>query len=406
MKHRWPQRWMPMLWNALRNAIPPAAGLISSVVIIRTASLEAWGNYARYLIVIHFGVTFANWGSRLYLLRAFSDQPQRWQELWLTNIKTRLPLLILPIALMCAVVQANDALPPLLLWFVCLFGIHAFEPVIIFHHRYILGILNDLAGTAVFLGLSLWSSEMQYIHLIWAACMAALCRLIILLIAWRNTFRLWFRVIAQWNQLKHAWALAMQNISGLLVSKMDTYSVAVLLPPSELGVYHIVMNVLSFLQALPEFAISTQLKNLYRLQASHIRRMGLQSLFAGSLLTALGVVCLIGILWFIEDTRVPITALAIGFLFVLPMHVYLPYVHALLKQHKSIIVLRLSLIGALVNLTGNILFIPSLGLTGAIASATLTQWLLLGAYVLQTGAPEQSGYTVGRNTPLSEHEAI
>ncbi|MCK6543729.1 hypothetical protein L6Q79_13720 [bacterium] len=403
MKHRWPQRWMPMLWNALRNAIPPAAGLISSVVIIRTASLEVWGNYARYLIVIHFGVTFANWGSRLYLLRAFSDQPQRWQELWLTNIKTRLPLLILPIALMCTVVQANDALPPLLLWFVCLFGIHAFEPAIIFHHRYILGILNDLAGTAVFLGLSLWSSEMQHIHLIWATCMAALCRLIILLIAWRNTFRLWFRVIAQWNQLKHAWALAMQNISGLLVSKMDTYSVAVLLPPSELGVYHIVMNVLSFLQALPEFAISTQLKNLYRLQASHIRRMGLQSLFAGSLLTALGVVCLIGILWFIEDTRVPITALAVGFLFVLPMYVYLPYVHALLKQHKSIIVLRLSLIGALVNLTGNILFIPSLGLTGAIASAALTQWLLLGAYVLQSGAPEQS---VDRNTPLSEHEAI
>lgn len=405
MKKTWQQRWMPMLWNTLRNAIPRAAGLFTSVIIIRFASFEVWGDYARHLIVIHFGITFSNWGSRLFLMRTFSDQPQRWQELWLTNIKARIPLLIIPIVALGMLAPAYDVFASLLIWIVCLFGVNAFEPVIVFHHRYTLGILNDLVGTIVFIGISLWPSEIQYKHLIWSAGIAASCRLLILLIAWRGTISLWFSIKTRWDDLKQSWVLAMQNISGLLVSKMDTYSVAALLPSAELGAYHVIMNAFGFMQALPEFAISTQLKNLYRLQIGRIQRMGLQSFFIGCFLTFVGIICLKVILWFTNDTHVSIMALIAGFLFVLPMYVYLPYVHALLKEHKSMTVLRLSLMGAMINLIGNILFIPSFEITGAVLSAALTQWILLGAYILEAKIKNRSDYSVS-SVSISEGNVV
>ncbi|HRF98208.1 MAG TPA: polysaccharide biosynthesis C-terminal domain-containing protein, partial [Aggregatilineales bacterium] len=62
---------------------------------------------------------------------------------------------------------------------------------------------------------------------------------------------------------------------------------------------------------------------------------------------------------------------------------YLPIIHQLYGKNEQNFVLWVNIVGAVINGVLNLIFIPSMGITGALFASAICQWGMLGAYILR-----------------------
>ena len=121
--------------NSLNGLLQPLLNIAISLLVVRITSDTLWGEFVAVLIGVQLGGQIAAWGSREYLLRAFSRQPDQIRALWQDALGARLPLLLLVVVGWILYYPAH--ILPVLLWGIAAFWYASFDPVLIYRRWFL-----------------------------------------------------------------------------------------------------------------------------------------------------------------------------------------------------------------------------------------------------------------------------
>jgi O-antigen/teichoic acid export membrane protein len=316
--------------------------------------------------------------------------PSRIGQAWQASLLTRLTL-FLPVGVGLFFLGASPAQRLLLvLWCLGLVLFQSFDVLIVYRRDFLLAALVEtltLSGLALcLLGLG------QTITVDWLILLYGLIHLLK-----AGIYGLRYRE-ALWNASPDSPALRDQfdlqffaaafpffllGFSGMLQSRIDLYAVNIFLTERDVGQYQIFINLMIYLQSVSAFILIPFVKTLYRLGQGTIQKIAIR-LFAFGLVIL--IPALIGVqllLIHVYDFQLSPYFMLWGGLFVLPIYFYLPIIYALYKADRQMGVLKINIVGTVLNFALNILLLPRIGMIGAVVASAIAQWVMLAAYLGQ-----------------------
>jgi O-antigen/teichoic acid export membrane protein len=363
--------------NSLNSLLQPLLNIAISLLVVRIASDALWGGFVAVLIGVQIGGQVAAWGSREYLLRAFSRQPDQIRTVWQDALSARLPLLALVSVGWLIAYPAH--IIPVLLWGIAAFWWMSFDAVMIYRRWFLFALGVEIISTCLIVS-GIVFSGVTVNSLIWLFAIGQSVKAIIYSWRFRDVLKGW-----EWHTdrtfLRQAWPFFLLGFSGMLGSRIDLYAVSWLRGDVETGQYQVFMNLMLYLQALAQFILLPYLKSVYRLEDSSIYKLARRLFIFGTLIlppVLIGADLLFKQLYDIQYTT---EFIILGGLFVLPLYGYLPLIHRLYKRDEQIRVLWANVISAAGNFTLNLILLPRMGITGALLASAVMQWFLLAYYL-------------------------
>jgi O-antigen/teichoic acid export membrane protein len=370
-----------VLQSAAHQLMQPFLNIVISALVIRQTSEAVWGEFIAVLIIVQLAAHIAAWGSRDYLLRAFSEAPKQIRAQWQSSLLTRGLLVVIGAALLALYARSLSQAGWLAAWLLLLVITSAFDVMIVYRKAFGTAISADVLVTVVrvavilAVGAALTASDLIVLFTVTLLLKAAIY-------LWRFRDML---APARWHldaaHYRAAFPFFLLGFSGILASRIDLYTVSIFEPDAEVGRYQVFINLMLYLQAISQFILLPYLKTLYRMADASLFKVGRR-------LFALGVVALPPALlaaWLLLRAVYPfefsVYWAVLGGLFVLPIYGYLPLIHRLYSRHEQNAVLWANVGGAGLNLAGNLLLLPLLGTMGALLSSTLMQWGFFAYYV-------------------------
>lgn len=367
--------------NSARNLLLPILNIFISLLVIRFASNELWGEFVYTLILVNFAAHILQWGNKDYLLREFSFNPAAMAILWQTGLLSRIPLLILFIPVVAFLNLPPDIKLLLILWVLFTYVFQSFEVVVIFKHRFKTALLLDIIVLSILIiCIVLFRAVLSRNLLILLFTLQFFVKAMTLGYIFRK--ELFEKLLGRFKLtfLTMALPFFMVGFSGMLTSRMDLYCVAYFLSHSEVGQYQVFINLLLYLQGIASFIITPFIKYIYRLPAETIKK-------TSHLLSAIGILInipAIAAVYFVISYYYRFVfspeMFLIAYLFIIPIYFYIIKVQILFRNHLQKVVVFLCLFYALVNLILNVFLIPLWGIKGALLTSTIVQWLLLLSY--------------------------
>ncbi|GAB4515908.1 MAG: hypothetical protein OHK0046_20140 [Anaerolineae bacterium] len=364
--------------NALNSLLQPIISVALSFLIIRLASEALWGGFVAVLVVVQFTAHIAGWGNREHLLREFSRQPYQLTALWQRSLTTRLALFLLLVPLL---LLASAPLIGMIVWGVALVVAQSYDVMLVYRKAFWVGIVIEMVGTAVLAAfilsrpapLTVNDLLLGFTTVQWgkAAALTLIFR------------RLWQGFIPRLDVdlLRQGAPFFLLGFSGLLATRIDLYTVSLLLSEQDVGRYQVFINLLIYVQATANFILLPFAKSLYRLDAVTTRRIARRLFMLGLLLIPPALLLMDGLLIGLYDLRYDAAFFLLGGLFALPIYAYLPLIYQLYKLERTGVVLRVNLFGAGMNLVLNLLLLPLMGLSGALLASAVMQWGMLALYL-------------------------
>lgn len=377
--------------NSFNSLLVPVFGIVVSLLVVRLASVELWGAFVDVMIWVQLAAMVVGWGSKEYLLRAFSRQPAQIPALWQANLVTRLALL-LPVGLSLALLGWPAALwLQALAWLAALFVAGSHDAVVVYRRAFVLAAGIELAATALTVGGVLAMRAGLTVETLTAIFgLAAALRAVALSIAFRGDVWTGFFALCRgagrrlWQpaNLRQAFPFFALGLSGMLQSRIDLYSVNFFLTPQDVGAYQVFSSFLLYVQSLAAFILTPFLKGVFRLGYDAIARVSARLFLFGLLIIGPALLLIWGILTFLYHLPLPALFYILGALYVLPIYYYLPTIYALYKAERQGAVLAVNLCGLAANLALNSVLLPRVGLVGAILSATVVRWGVFSFYLV------------------------
>ncbi len=377
------RRIIPVLGNSVYTLITPVLSVLISLLIVRLESVTLWGRFVSVLIVMNLVNHLLYWGNKEYLLREISNHPQSIPEIWRENLTSRMILLG-----MASFILLLIPLPLIHKWIIFLWMAGAmiyqsFESLIIYKRKFIPAFATEVSVTLTLAGGIIFFRDMLTLNLISGLFMGSiLLKGTILIIIFRRDvferFSLRFRI----RVFTAALPFFALGLTGMLQSKMDLYCVTWFLPEKDAGEYQIFINLLIYIQVAANVIIQPFIKNIYRMGRTVLKKLSLQLIIAGTGITLAGVAVIFAVTRWIYQIEIPGAALWWGGVYALPVYYYITKIYLLFKTGRQNQVVYVNTGGIICNLTLNLLLIPIYGMTGAIAAAAMTQWLMLISYLL------------------------
>lgn len=377
--------------NSFNSLLVPVFGIIVSLLVVRLASVELWGAFVDVMIWVQLAAMVAGWGSKEFLLRAFSRQPAQIAGLWQANLVTRLALLLC-VGLALAWLGWPAMLWLLaLVWLAALFISGSHDAVVVYRRAFVLAAGIELAATALAVaGVLALGATLTVGGLAAIFALAGVLRAVALSVFFRRD--VWPGFVARcrrsakqlWrpNDLRQALPFFALGVTGMLQSRIDLFSVNYFLTPQDVGAYQVFSSFLLYIQALAAFVLTPFLKGVFRLGYGAIARVSARLFLLGLLLIGPALLLIYGILTYLYHLPLPAVFYFLGAFYVLPIYYYLPTIYALYKAERQSLVLAANLCGLAANLALNVILLPRLGLVGAILAATLVHWGVFGFYLI------------------------
>lgn len=382
------RRLLLVVTHSLNSLLLPLFSVIVSLSVVRLASMALWGAFVEVMIVAQLGAHILAWGNKEYLLRAFSTEPASLTEVWRSNLFTRLTLF--PIYVLIVLLLGWSSLQSLLVvvWTLGLVVCQSFEVLIVYRRAFLASIWIELGTIAVMLAaISALGVRLTLDGLILLFAGVTLGKAAALALTFRRESLAFTELSVPWQRrldfsyFGAALPFFLLGFSGMLQSRIDLYSVSLILPEREVGEYQVFINLMLYLQAVANFVLTPFVKGLYRLDRGASGRVSARLLGAGMILVP---PALFGIDWVLSRVyAIDLSPLflATGGLYVLPVYFYLPTIYSLYKMDRQHIVLWVNVSGVAINLMLNLILVPRMGTTGALLATTTVQWFMLACYV-------------------------
>jgi O-antigen/teichoic acid export membrane protein len=378
------RRALLIIANSLNTLVLPLLTPIVSLLVVRFASVDLWGEFVHVLIIVQLASHVIAWGNKEYLLREFSFNPAQISRAWQTSLITRSALFVV----VCAVVSLSGLpirrLPLVMLWILGLTLYQAYDVLILYKRAFAFSVLVELGSLAVLASMIVWLRSSVDLDLLIALFG-------VMHVAKAAVFLLRFRAHAierylgrfELNYFVLAFPFFLLGFSGMLQSRIDLFCVNYFLSRSEVGQYQVFANFLIYVQTASYFVLNPFVKSIYRLGYNTILKMSLRLFMFGILMLFPALVAVHLILSHLYRFTLSWYVLVVGGLFVVPIYFYLPIIYTLYKANLQSIVLKINLLGIAVNLLLSLLLLPRLGMIGAVIAIALAQWSMFIAYLVQ-----------------------
>jgi len=364
-----------------------AFGPLVSLLVIRLASAELWGQFVNVMLIVQLGVHIVAWGNKEYLLRAFSLKPSQLSREWQISLFTR-SILLVGLCLLIGILFPPAQVPAIILWALGLVLTQTHEVLILYRKDFIFAALVEAVGLVVLVTCVLWLGQnLSLNHLLLLFAATTLVKGLSFLIRFRKDTlpRTGSGVNLGGSFEIHyfTWAFTffLLGFSGMLNSRIDLYTVNYFLPKSEVGHYQVFSNFMIYVQSISAFILMPFAKNVYRLQYNTISKISVRLFLFGLAILLPSLVAIHLILTYLYQFSLPTIFFIAGGLSILPIYFYLPIIYALYKRDLQTTVLKINIFGIGGSLILNIILLPRLGMVGAVITIAVMKWLALGIYL-------------------------
>lgn len=392
MRRKIRRRLFIVAQNTLNSLLVPIFGIVVSLLVVRLASDELWGGFVAVMVVVQLASHIAGWGNKDYLLREFSRHPNDMASHWQTSLFTRLAFYAVICLSFMVIGSTLQRIGLMMLWGLALVIAQSYEVMVVYRKDFSFAIITEVIAVSVLVfAVFALNTQLTVNQLIAFFIVSSLLRAGLFTLRYRQLWQQ-VHVIIDAAHLKLAFPFFLLGFSGLLASRIDLYTVSVLLSEQEVGRYQVFINILLYLQALANFILLPYVKTVYRLPDDAILKISLRLFGFGVIVVSPALVIIYWLLKSVYGFAFSIAFMVLGGLFVLPLYAYLPYIYKLHKYDAQAVVLRVSLIGAGLNLLLNIALLPRIGLIGAVLSSALMQWAMLLLYIIEANV-------IGKTSP-------
>lgn len=370
-------RLLRLGWNAARYALGPLAGVAIPWVVIHHASRTVWGEVVGVMVMVQLAAHVMNWGSRDLLLRAFAKRPMEVPAIWSASLASRM-LLALPVALVLLFTFSLlfQDLTMALTWTLLLFITGSFDALVIQRGRFYASFLIDAIALVVqVLGIFL-SAEPSMGSIIQWVLVGQTCRLLLLMLVFRSDISSAWRIDLR-THIVSAVPFFLIGLSGLLGSRMDLYTMSVLVDKETLGTYQVVAALFVQLQALAGLISTPYTRELYRMRHASVQRAADRLALLGLLLSPLFVLVAHFTFKYLFHFDLSWPVHLAGVLVAWPAFAYVPLITSLYRSGDERTVMWANFGAALTGLLAAIALVPALGITGGLLGAAAGQWLVL-----------------------------
>lgn len=383
---KWGRRLQLIGLNSANSLLLPVFNTAVSILVVRLASAELWGEFVSVMLVVQLGTHVIAWGNREFLLRAFSREPSRIAAAWQSSLLTRgllyLPLIVIVVSTGWSITRSVTVL----IWSAAFVVYQSHEAVIVYRRAFGFSFGIEAIGFGALFGAIILARQTLSID--------QLCVFFAVMVVFKAVALMWhFRMVTLSKSMTigrvnvryfgQALPFLLVGLAGLIHSRIDLYSVSLLLPAADVGRYEIFSGLLLYFQALSSFILLPFVKSLYRLNYTAIMNIARRLLGVGLLLVGPFLIAVAVLLHVVYRFDLAPLFYLFGGLYALPMYIYAPIIYALYKDNQPSTVLAINVAGILLKLALNLILLPRLGLLGAVMSVGVIQWLILVAYWLR-----------------------
>lgn len=369
------QRLRTVASHALVQLLPSLLNLALSWVLIRGYDAAWWGTIVELQLVQYAAVTIAAWGSKEYLLRAFSSTPAHVKGLWKNALLSRLPVWLCLLPLLLLLPYPLLVLFHLVVWITCRFFQQAFDPLLIYEKRFTPAMVIETLNLLALNGFLLWSAPaLSFNGILWAISASAVCR-VLLMAAWYGRHIPGAHTEQQtgFTLLKQSLPFMLLSLAGLLQAKSDLACVIFYLDKEQVAAYQVLMSFMLLFQVLPSLVFTPYLKNIYRVNDRIIHALQSKSMLAGSIVCAAGIPAVYMILELIYQLHFEWMTYVFSAAYMLSTFFYFLYIYVLYRHEQQVLVMWVSMGSVLVNIIACLFLIPVLGIPGAMLANCISQ---------------------------------
>ncbi len=365
--------------NALRYLIIPAGSILFAFLVKRNADIQTWGSVVNFMIIVSLVHMITHWSMKEFSLRAFSKQPSQVTQINTENFFTRLPILLIGFLLL-AFYFPIAYLPWLIIWLTGLFLSSSTEALCLYYKKQLFVTLVEFILIIAVCVMIIQNKKINTEFLVQLFSVQQLIKGIFYFAYFQKDFRIKY-LSFEFSLLAKSFPLFIIGISGMLFSKIDLYIINWRMDDLVTGKYQILISLLLYLQALGGLLIMPLQKVIYRSGSRLISKLATQMVALGGMICLLALpVLYVGLPDFFDIYVSPDQILLSG-LYVLPIYYCLPIIYFLYAVHQEKKVLMINIAGFILNAGLTWLLVVPYGISGALFSAGICQFLMLIAYI-------------------------
>ena len=374
-------RFLPVLLNGFRSILSPVFGILFSYTIVTFFSKELWGDFVNYLLFFLIVSLISNWGSKTFLMRAFSQNPKNIVTDWQALFMARLPVCMLCVISVFFFFEFHLALF-MIIWVVSAFVYHSFFSIIFYNRDYEKMIAIEMLSFLVLLFLVYLQREnLSSLVLVQSYAIHVFVKALLAIIF----YPLFFNFNSFQFNSKLLWIsfpFFLLGISGFLQSKIDIYAYSFYYDGKPLGEYQIISGFFIFSQSMVMLLIFPYVKNIYRMSTKSIDLIRKNSAIYGFVLNSIVVVSIYFAL-LLFDIKLSTIQVILGFMIGYPCYIYTLDILLLFKTHKEYFVIKTSIICLSINFLMSVLLLHlDYNITGTLAGNATAQIVALYCYLI------------------------
>ena len=373
MAHRDLERFLHFGWNAARYALGPLAAMLIPWVVMQRGSKSLWGDTVAIMITVQLASHILRWGSREMLPRLFAEQPARTGAIWMTNLVSRI-WLVVPVAI--ALFFVHTATPLAVAWLLLLFLNNNFETLVVWRKRFGISFAIDAAGLLVTLAGIRYTTDLTLESTVLCVVIGQAMRTVLLSIAFARDLAAKPAVDVR-SHLARAVPFLLIALSGLLGSRADLYVMGLIADRATLAEYQVVAGYFVQFQALAGIIAVPFTRELYRMGPAGVQK-------ATGRLASLGLLILlpIGVIGHMLFTHFygfdqSLWTIVAGCLVGWPVYAYTPMVQTVYKRGRELTMVTAGFATAAISSGLTWLLVPRFGITGGLSAAAISQFIML-----------------------------
>lgn len=340
------KNWFKTALQFLNASVVPVSTLIFAWIIIRNYGAVLWGEFIVTFLWMNVAAYILSFGSKEFLLRIFSREPDYILENWKQSLSGRTPLLMLFIILLFVFPVGAIRAGWITLWLVSRFIYQSYEPLNIYQENKWKTLISELLMIVfLFFLLVLKEGTLSVTEIIKIYAIAETIKLL-LIIALNSSFLPLIKPVINFTELKNAFPFFLTGFTGFIQLRADQLVATFILPASSMAFYQILMSILLLLQSIAYLIIQPFLKKIYTISMDAISSLSFKLLTAGALILPVVLFMvryiLINYYGFSFDVRLLVPA----YLFVLPFYYFIPFIYVLykLKEERTILYINIFII--------------------------------------------------------------
>ena len=373
-------RFLPVLLNGFRIILSPIIGIVFSYVIVTVFSKELWGDFVEYLLFFFIVSLTSNWGSKTFLMRAFSQNPKNIVTEWQALFMARLPICVLCVISVFFFFEFHLSLF-MTMWMVSAYVYHSLFPIIFYNRAYEKMIGIEITAFLVLIFLVYFQKEnLSSLVLVQSYALHVFVKALLTIIFHTHFFNFKsFRFNSKLLWISFPFFLL--GISGFLQSKIDIYAYSFYYEGKPLGEYQIISGFFIFSQSIVMLLVFPYVKNIYRMSTNSIDRIRKNSAVYGLVLHSIVVVSIYFAL-LLFDIKLSVIQMILGFMIGYPCYIYTLDILLLFKEHKEYLVIKISIICLSINFLVSILLLHlDYNITGTLVGNAAAQIIALYCYL-------------------------